>query len=146
VLMFAMAFGLAMDYEVFLLSRVREEWDRTHDNTRSVALGLERTGRIITSAALLLIVVIGSFATSGVTFIKMIGVGLALAVLVDATVVRALLVPATMRLLGRVNWWAPAPLRRVYERFGLRESDTGAPATGPASGSASAPAYATMEG
>ena len=122
VLMFAIAFGLAMDYEVFLLSRIREEWDRTGDNTAAVALGLERTGRIITSAALLLVVVIGAFATSGVTFIKMIGVGVAIAVLVDATIVRALLVPATMRLLGRYNWWAPAPLRRVYGRFGLSES------------------------
>jgi len=134
VLMFAIAFGLAMDYEVFLLSRVREEWDRTGDNTMAVAVGLQRSGRIITSAAALLIVVIGSFATSGVTFIKMIGVGVALAILVDATVVRALLVPATMRLLGRVNWWAPAPLARVYARVGLRESGRPA-ATAQAGGS-----------
>jgi RND superfamily putative drug exporter len=146
VLMVAIAFGLAMDYEVFLLSRVREEWDRTHDNTRSVALGLERTGRIITSAALLLIVVIGSFATSGVTFIKMIGVGVALAVLVDATVVRALLVPATMRLLGNLNWWAPPALRRVYDRFGLREAPATVPTDEPSGGGPQAPAYATMEG
>ena len=122
VLMFAIAFGLAMDYEVFLLSRIREEWDRTGDNTAAVALGLQRTGRIITSAAALLIVVIGAFATSGVTFIKMIGVGVALAILIDATVVRALLVPATMRLLGTVNWWAPAPLARLQARFGLQEA------------------------
>ncbi len=121
VLMFAIAFGLAMDYEVFLLSRIREEWDRTGDNTRSVAMGLERTGKIITSAALLLIVVIGAFATSGVTFIKMIGVGVGLAVLIDATIVRALLVPATMRLLGRFNWWAPEPLVRFWNRYGFRE-------------------------
>jgi RND superfamily putative drug exporter len=154
VLMFAIAFGLAMDYEVFLLSRVREEWDRTHDNTRAVALGLERTGRIITSAAALLIVVIGAFATSGVTFIKMIGVGVALAVLVDATVVRALLVPATMRLLGRVNWYAPAPLARVYARVGLRHSDDSGVAGGAGlaadagTGAAGRPdsAYVTMEG
>jgi len=155
VLMFAIAFGLAMDYEVFLLSRVREEWDRTGDNTRSVALGLQRTGRIITSAAALLIVVIGAFATSGVTFIKMIGVGVALAILVDATVVRALLVPATMRLLGTRNWWAPAPLARLYTRFGLREggpagpvspaSDQGHTGQGLEVGSAG-PAYVTMDG
>jgi len=139
VLMFAIAFGLAMDYEVFLLSRIREEWDRTHDNTHSVAMGLERTGKIITSAAALLIVVIGSFATSGVTFIKMIGLGVGLAVLIDATIVRALLVPATMRLLGRWNWWAPRPLIRVYERFGLKEAVDPAP-VGPAPRE-----YATME-
>jgi RND superfamily putative drug exporter len=145
VLMFAIAFGLAMDYEVFLLSRVREEWVRTGQNTRSVALGLERTGRIITSAALLLIVVIGSFATSGITLIKMIGVGVGLAVLIDATVVRTLLVPATMRLLGRFNWWAPAPLRRVYARFGLTEdllAGGGAAVTATEAGQR----YATMEG
>ncbi|HEY5032130.1 MAG TPA: MMPL family transporter [Actinomycetes bacterium] len=147
VLMFAIAFGLAMDYEVFLLSRIREEWDRTHDNTRAVALGLQRTGRIITSAAALLIVVVGAFATSGVTFIKMIGVGVALAILIDATVVRALLVPATMRLLGRFNWWAPPLLLRGYERFGLREGsgDEDHSAAGSAVGRPDR-AYVTMEG
>ncbi len=123
VLIFAMAFGLSMDYEVFLLSRIREEWDRTGDNTVSVARGLQRTGRIVTSAALLFVVVVGAFATSGITFIQMIGVGLAVAVVIDATVVRALLVPATMRLLGRWNWWAPAPMAWFWERYGLRESD-----------------------
>jgi trehalose monomycolate/heme transporter len=119
VLMVAIAFGLSMDYEVFLLSRIREEWDRTGDNTRAVAVGLQRTGRIITSAALLLVVVIGAFATSGISFITMIGVGLAVAIAIDATLIRALLVPATMRLLGSANWWAPAPLRRVHERVAL---------------------------
>ena len=98
-----------MDYEVFLLSRVREEWDRTGDNTTAVANGLQRSGRIITSAALLLAVVIGGFATSGIVFLKMIGIGMLVAVLLDATVVRAMLVPATMRLLGTANWWAPGP-------------------------------------
>ncbi len=122
ILMLAILFGLSMDYEVFLLSRVREAWDQTHDNTEAVALGLQRTGRIITSAALLLVVVIGAFATSGITFIKLIGVGMIVAIIVDATVVRALLVPATMRLLGGANWWAPGPLRRWWERYGLRES------------------------
>jgi RND superfamily putative drug exporter len=123
ILMLAMAFGLSMDYEVFLLSRVREQWDRTGDNTQAVATGLQRTGRIITSAAVLLVVVIGAFSTSGIVFIKMIGIGMVIAILVDATVVRALLVPATMRLLGRWNWWAPAPLARFWSRFGIRESD-----------------------
>ena len=123
ILMLAMAFGLSMDYEVFLLSRVREQWDRTGDNTVAVATGLQRTGRIITSAALLLVVVIGAFATSGIVFIKMIGVGMVIAIVIDATVVRALLVPATMRLLGRWNWWAPAPLARFWSRHGIREGD-----------------------
>jgi RND superfamily putative drug exporter len=122
ILMLAILFGLSMDYEVFLLSRVREEWDRTGSNTAAVAAGVQRTGRIITSAALLLAIVIGGFATSGIVFIKMIGVGMLVAVLLDATVVRALLVPATMRLLGSANWWAPAPLRRWWERHGHRES------------------------
>jgi trehalose monomycolate/heme transporter len=121
ILMLAIAFGLSLDYEVFLLSRVREQWDHTGDNTTAVATGLQRTGRIITSAALLLVIVIGAFSTSGVTFIKMIGVGMIIAILLDATVVRALLVPATMRLLGRYNWWAPRPLARFWDRYGHRE-------------------------
>ena len=121
ILMLAIAFGLSMDYEVFLLSRVREEWDRTGDNTTAVATGLQRTGGIISSAALLLVVVIGAFSTSGITFIKMIGVGMIIAILLDATAVRALLVPATMRLLGRYNWWAPPPLARFWQRHGHRE-------------------------
>jgi trehalose monomycolate/heme transporter len=121
ILMLAIAFGLSMDYEVFLLSRVREQWDRTGDNTTAVATGLQRTGAIITSAALLLVVVIGAFSTSGITFIKMIGVGMVIVILLDATVVRALLVPATMRLLGRYNWWAPPPLARFWQRYGHRE-------------------------
>ncbi len=123
VLVFAAAFGLSMDYEVFLLSRIREEWLRTGDNTTAVATGLQRTGGIITSAALLLIVVVGAFATAGITMIKMIGVGMLVAVLVDATLVRGLLVPATMRLLGRANWWLPGPLRWLHARIELRESD-----------------------
>jgi RND superfamily putative drug exporter len=122
ILMLAILFGLSMDYEVFLLSRIREEWDRTHDNAQAVATGLQRTGRIITSAALLLAVVIGGFAISDIVFIKMIGIGMLVAVLLDATIVRALLVPATMRLLGSANWWAPAPLARWWERHGHREA------------------------
>ncbi|WP_328850368.1 MMPL family transporter [Micromonospora globbae] len=124
ILMLAVLFGLATDYEVFLLSRVREEWDRTGDNTGSVAAGLQRTGRIITAAALLLIIVVAGFASGSMAYIKLIGVGMIVAIVVDATLVRALLVPATMRLLGRWNWWAPGPLGRIYRRYGLRESDS----------------------
>jgi RND superfamily putative drug exporter len=113
VIMFCILFGLSMDYEVFLLSRVREEWERTGDNAQSVAMGLQRSGRIITSAALIVVVVTASFVTADVILIKALGLGIALAVLLDATVVRALLVPATMRLLGRWNWWIPAALGRL---------------------------------
>ena len=123
ILVLAIVFGLSMDYEVFLLSRIREQYDLTGDNTAAVATGLQRTGGIITSAALLLLVVIGAFSLSGITFIKMIGVAMLIAIVVDATIVRVLLVPATMRLLGRANWWAPGPLRRFYARYGIRESD-----------------------
>jgi trehalose monomycolate/heme transporter len=122
ILMLAVLFGLATDYEVFLLSRVREEWDATGDNTGAVAVGLQHTGRIITAAALLLIVVVAGFATGGIAFIKLIGIGMIVAIVVDATLVRALLVPATMRLLGRWNWWAPGPLAKVYRRYGIREA------------------------
>ncbi len=123
VLMFCIAFGLSMDYEVFLLSRIKEEHDRTGDNMTSVAVGLERSGRIVTAAAAILSVVFIAFATSEVTFIKMFGVGMALAVIVDATLVRGALVPAFMRLAGNANWWAPRPLRRLYERFGISEAE-----------------------
>lgn len=122
ILMFCIAFGLSMDYEVFLLSRIKEEYDASGDNVSSVALGLERTGRIVTAAAALLAVVFLAFATSQVTFIKLFGLGLALAVILDATLIRAVLVPAFMRLAGRANWWAPAPLRRLHDRFGISES------------------------
>jgi RND superfamily putative drug exporter len=122
ILMFTILFGLSMDYEVFLLSRVKEEYDRTHDNDLAVATGVQKTGRIITSAALLLAIVIGAFSLSGVVFMKMIGVGMLVALLVDATVVRALLVPATMKMLGDRNWWAPAPLQRWYDRYGFKEN------------------------
>jgi RND superfamily putative drug exporter len=122
ILMFCIAFGLSMDYEVFLLSRIKEEYDVSGDNESSVALGLERTGRIVTAAAALLAVVFLAFATSQVMFIKLFGLGLALAVILDATLVRAALVPAFMRLAGNANWWAPAPLRRLHARFGISES------------------------
>jgi len=123
ILMFCIAFGLSMDYEVFLLSRIKEEHDRTGDNVVSVARGLERTGRLVTAAALLLAVVFTAFATSEVTFIKLFGVGLTMAVLVDATLVRGVLVPAFMRLAGDANWWAPRPLARLYDRIGLSETE-----------------------
>ncbi|CAN5612030.1 MMPL family transporter [soil metagenome] len=121
IMMVAILFGLSMDYEVFLLSRVREQWDRTGDNELAVATGVQKTGRIITSAALLLGVVIGAFGTSGIVFMKMLGIGMLVALAIDATIVRAILVPATMKLLGRWNWWAPAPMARWWERHGLRE-------------------------
>jgi putative drug exporter of the RND superfamily len=113
VILFCVLFGLSMDYEVFLLSRMKEQWDRTGDNQEAVARGLERSGRIVTSAALIVVVVAGSFAFADIVLIKALGIGMAIAVALDATVVRALLVPATMRLLGHWNWWLPAALRRV---------------------------------
>ncbi|GAA0587728.1 MMPL family transporter [Streptomyces crystallinus] len=121
ILTFCVAFGLSMDYEVFLLSRIRERRLRTGDDTESVAYGLQHTGRIITAAAVLVAAVLFVFAVSGVTLLKLLGVGLALAVVLDATLVRAVLVPSFMRLAGRANWWAPGPLRRLHERVGLRD-------------------------
>ncbi|MEW6476152.1 MAG: MMPL family transporter [Actinomycetota bacterium] len=123
VLLFCIAFGLSMDYEVFLLSRIKEEYDLGADNDDAVAVGLERTGRIVTAAALLLALVFVAFATAEVTVVKIFGVGLALAVLVDAFLIRATLVPAFMRLAGRANWWAPKPLRRLYLRWGIFEDE-----------------------
>ena len=111
ILVFSVVFGLSMDYEVFLLSRVKEEYERTGDNTRAVAVGMERSGRIITSAAAILIVVSAGFATGDILIIKMLGLGTAIAVLVDSTIVRALLVPALMRVMSRLNWWAPRWVR-----------------------------------
>ena len=116
VLILIFAFGLSMDYEVFLLSRIKEVHDQTGDNDLAVAVGLQRSGRIITSAAALIVVVFAGFAAGEVLAIKQLGVGLAIAVIVDATLVRTLLVPATMKLLGERNWWAPAPLRRFHDR------------------------------
>jgi RND superfamily putative drug exporter len=133
ILMFCIAFGLSMDYEVFLLSRIKEEHDRTGDNDHAVALGLERTGRIVTAAALLLSVTFLAFGTSGVSFIKMFGIGLAIAVLMDAFVIRGLLVPAFMKLAGDANWWAPAPLRRLHARFGIAEAPSDDVVPSPAS-------------
>jgi RND superfamily putative drug exporter len=107
VIMFCTVFGLSMDYEVLLLSRIQEEYRRTGDNTHAVAEGLERSGRLITAAALIMVAVFVGFALADVVIIKSVGVGMAIAVALDATLVRALIVPATMRLLGRANWWAP---------------------------------------
>lgn len=125
ILMFCIAFGLSMDYEVFLLSRVKEEHDASGDNDLAVARGLERTGRIVTAAAALIAVVYIAMVSSGVSFIKMFGLGLALAVVMDATLVRGALVPAFMKLMGSANWWAPRPLKRFHERFGIRETTLG---------------------
>ena len=121
ILMFCVAFGLSMDYEVFLLSRIKEEHDRTGDNELSVAIGLERTGGLVTALALIIAVVFISFATSNITFIKLFGLGLTVAVLVDAFLIRSILVPAFMRLAGEWNWWAPGPLRRLHNRIGFSE-------------------------
>jgi uncharacterized membrane protein YdfJ with MMPL/SSD domain len=122
ILLFAVAFGLSTDYGVFLLTRIKEARDRGVPDREAVAVGLERTGRIVTFAALLFCVAIGAFATSELVFIKELGVGTALAVLIDAFLVRALLVPSLMALLGRWNWWAPRPLARLHARLGLREA------------------------
>ena len=121
ILIFAVAFGLSTDYAVFLLSRIKEARDNGASDSESVALGLERTGRIVTAAALLFAVAIGAFATSQIVFLKENGVGTALAVLIDASIIRALLVPSLMELLGKWNWWAPRPLRRLHDRIGVNE-------------------------
>ncbi len=119
IIMFSVIFGLSMDYEVLLLSRIQEAYRRTADNTASVAEGLSRTAGVITGAALIMVVVFSAFALAEVITIKSIGVGMAIAVAVDATIIRVLLVPATMRLMGRWNWWAPGPLGRLADRLGF---------------------------
>ncbi|MFI2410121.1 MMPL family transporter [Streptomyces sp. NPDC018947] len=124
VLMFCVAFGLSMDYGVFLLSRMKEEYDRGGDHEQAVRHGVRRTGGLITAAAVILGVVMVAIGTSRVTNTKMLGLGIALAVLMDAMVVRSLLVPSVMRLTGRATWWAPGPLRRLHERFGLSEGES----------------------
>jgi RND superfamily putative drug exporter len=129
LIMFAVVFGLSMDYEVFLLSRIREEWLRTRDNHQSVIAGLARTGRIITSAAVIMLVVIGSFAAGTLVYVKQMGVGIGAAIALDVTLVRALLVPATMQLLGDWNWWLPGWLHLP----GAAPTPTGVEPTGPAS-------------
>jgi uncharacterized membrane protein YdfJ with MMPL/SSD domain len=121
ILLFAVVFGLSTDYGVFLLSRIKEAHDSGIKSSEAVAIGLERTGRIVTAAALLFAIAIGAFATSQIIFIKENGIGTALAVLIDASLIRALLVPSLMELLGDWNWWAPRPLRRLHDRFGLSD-------------------------
>src|SRR3954469_19355500 len=125
ILLFAIVFGLSTDYGVFLLSRIKEARDNGASDSECVAIGLERTGRIVTAAALLFAIAIGAFATSQISFIKENGVGTALAVLIDASLIRALLVPSLMELLGEWNWWAPKPLRRLHDRFGLSDAGAG---------------------
>ena len=136
VIMFPILFGLSMDYEVFLLSRIREEYVKTGDNTESVARGLAGTGRVITSAALIMIAVFLSFVASPVPSLKMLGLGLATAILIDATLVRMILVPATMSLLGKANWWLPGWLDRLLPHLSVdgsgrrRARDPGGPGAG----------------
>jgi RND superfamily putative drug exporter len=123
VVMFAVVFGLSMDYEVLILGRIRESWLRTRDNRRAIVEGLAHTGRLVTSAAVLMILVFSAFATAPVIYVKALGLGMALAVALDATIVRMLLVPATMALLGRYNWWSPRR-RGVLRHFGRRSVTT----------------------
>ena len=130
ILLFAVAFGLSTDYGVFLLSRIKEARDAGASDSECIAIGLERTGRIVTAAALLFAIAIGAFATSQIIFIKQNGIGTALAVLIDATIIRALLVPSLMELLGAWNWWAPKPLRWLHYRFGFSESERRTPRPG----------------
>ncbi|HUA06326.1 MAG TPA: MMPL family transporter, partial [Solirubrobacteraceae bacterium] len=132
VLLFAVGFGLATDYGVFLLSRIKEARDAGASDRDAVAVGLERTGRVVTAAALLFAVALGAFSTSEIVFVKELGLGAVLAVLIDASIIRALLVPSLMVLLGPLNWWAPGPLRRLYERIGLREGEPPSPISQPA--------------
>lgn len=139
VLMFCVAFGLSMDYGVFLLSRIKEEYDHTGDHQEAVRFGLQRTGGLITAAAVILAVVMVAIGTSRVANTKMLGLGIALAVLMDAMVVRSLLVPAVMRLTGRATWWAPGPLRRFHDRFGLSEGEGSAAAPAPSPAPAGEP-------
>ena len=139
IIMFSVIFGLSMDYEVLLLSRIQEAYRRTGDNTASVAEGLAKTAGVITGAALIMVSVFAAFALAEIITIKSIGVGMAIAVLVDATIIRVLLVPATMRLMGKWNWWAPGILGRFVDRLGFShveedEDDAGAATPGAAPG------------
>ena len=114
IILFCIVFGLSMDYEVLMLSRIHEEWERTGDNTLAVANGLQKTGRLITGAAAIMVVVFSAFGLSSVVILKQIGFGLALAIFLDATIVRALVVPATMRLMGKANWWSPKWMDKLF--------------------------------
>jgi putative drug exporter of the RND superfamily len=121
-LIFCAAFGLSMDYELFLVSRIHEEFLRTGDNDAAIVAGLRHTGSVFTSAALLLAVVFAGLIYSGVSLIQMAGLGIVLAIILDATLIRCFLVPSLMSLMGRANWWAPRPMRALHRRIGLRES------------------------
>ncbi|MGW6704462.1 MMPL family transporter [Streptomyces sp. NPDC054956] len=133
IMLFVVGFALSMDYEVFMLSRIKEEYDLTGDNELAVASGLERVGKVVTYAALMLSLVFLVLVTSGISYMKAIGLGLGLAIIMDATLIRGALLPATMKLMGRANWWAPGPLRKLHERFGIHEGDE-PPATGARAG------------
>lgn len=126
ILMFCIAYGLSMDYEVFILSRIKEEYDRSSDLEEAVATGLQKSGSLVTTAAGILAFTFAAYAFGDVVFLKMLGIGMTLSILVDATLIRSVLVPAFMKLAGRANWWLPKPLRCVHARFGLSESGTGA--------------------
>jgi RND superfamily putative drug exporter len=132
VILFSIVFGMSMDYEVLLISRIQEEYRRIGDNQAGVAMGLEKSGRLITGAAAIMVAVFISFGLADVVIIKAIGIGLAIAVAIDATIVRILIVPAIMRILGRANWWAPRPLSWLHQRIGAGEPRPGSAA--PASG------------
>jgi putative drug exporter of the RND superfamily len=132
IFLFAMLFGLSMDYEVFLVTRMRETWDEEHDNVRAVSYGLERTGRIITAAATIMVAAFSGFVAGSIVGLQEFGLGLAVAILVDATIVRALLVPALMAVLGRWNWWLPAPLARIVRVPASPLTPSAAPAFRPA--------------
>jgi RND superfamily putative drug exporter len=147
IIMFSVLFGLSMDYEVLLLSRMQEAYRRTGDNTASVAEGLSKTAGVITGAALIMVTVFSAFALAESITIKSIGVGMAIAVLIDATIVRVLLVPATMRLLGKWNWWAPGPLGRFADRLGFShvEDEEPGPVAGATAGSSAGAAGTLAE-
>ncbi|MHC0430233.1 MMPL family transporter [Streptomyces sp. O3] len=142
IMLFGLAFALAMDYQVFMLSRIKEEYDRTGDNELAVASGLERVGKVVTYAAVLLSLVFLVLVTSGISYMKAIGLGMALAILMDATLIRGGLLPALMKLFGPANWWAPGPLKRFHDRFGLSESEP-APAASATAGATTSTAGAT---
>ncbi len=137
VLLFCIAFGLSMDYEVFLLARIREYWlaspQTRADNDEAVALGLAHTGRVVTAAAVIMSISFAALIAAQVSFMRMFGVGLTLAVLMDATLVRMILLPAFMHVMGRANWWAPAPLVRLHARIGISESPSSGRHTRPPS-------------
>jgi putative drug exporter of the RND superfamily len=128
--LFVILFGLSMDYEVFLLSRIKEHYDATGDNTASVAKGLASTARVITAAAAIMVVVFLSFVLGADVSVKQVGLGLAVAVFIDATIVRLILVPSVMELLGQANWWLPSPIARLLGQRPGQDARVGFPATG----------------